>query len=1174
MVCSVSAIKSAGVAGKYLEQVDDYLSEKGVAATEWYGKGAEGLGLEGPVRGRDATELLHGRLPNGDQLGRAGKDGKTEHKPGWDLTFSAPKSVSVAALVHGDERLIEAHNQAVREALAYIEREAAATRIRTPEGVETVATGNIAAALYRHATSREKEPDLHTHAAVINATRSADGRWRSIESRPIYRVQMQAGEVYRNSLARQARELGYAIEKTRAGDHPSFELKAVSRAERELFSTRSKQIEEALAERGKTRETATAAEKEAAALDTRQGKQEGIDHAELRREWRGQAQEAGAQFKRPDAPEKINGRDAADAAIRHAAEHLAEREARFTEHGLLDEARRHAMGGASEAELRQALDRARASGELLARETRAFNAVTGQREDGLAGFTTRENVKAEAQMLAIAREAVGAAQPITDLERAREAIRAQELATGHSFNPGQRAAAEGILTSRDRIHLVQGFAGTAKTTSVLAATARELERQGYQVVALAPTVSAADTLGRALEREGKTVAAFLNEKPDAGGGKRVVVVDEFSMLSAKDTARLLQATRGDVVVAVGDVKQIGSVEAGAAFRQVQAESGLKTKVLDEIVRQNRNEQLKSAIYDAIKGDAREMLDKMDTRELATREERVAAIAKDYTDLSREDRARTLVIAPGKDDRREINDAIRARLAEQGELRGEAQQLRALEAKDLTRAQAREAGSYEVGDIVRAGRAYQSLGMNAGDQARVVEVDVDRNRITIEKPDGSRAELDPAKYSRLSAYTEHNLEVRQGDKLIARENERFSNGDRLSVIKVDRDAVHVVDPHGEKHILDTRQARALDHAYAETAHQSQGKTVERVLIHAESSRVNLTNQQSAYVSASRATDTARIYTDNKQKLAEQLNRETGQKETALDGRERHQEQPSGEREGKRAGERSEGQEGPEKALTAREREIMTAALATRGQWNDKRIDDDVKVGKAAMEEAGGRRFAVYRNAQGQITKALDKDLHAPESRSTQLRGLAGQREARIVDKHLINARILGKDIRLIKTGTRVIVGRETISQKLAGRAHDNAREVIAGRRDGSKLAAHIIKPAAQKLDRWREATTLESLRARHAINSEQKTIQSAARQEIRQTLASDASQRRASALEQRHDAQAAGRLGDSRMGEGRGGQGATQAQEKRQPELAPWEKQSEERTPAPAPDRDQDRGFER
>ncbi len=878
---SLSAVRSARAAAAYYSEVDDYYKEADRAPIEWLGRGAEVLGLRGSVQTRDASGLLDGRLPNGEVLGRIGAGGEREHRAGWDATFSAPKSVSVAALVHGDERLIAAHNRAVTAAVSHLEQHAAATRIRTPDGVTRERTGELVVATYRHSTNREAEPQLHTHAVIANATRDTEGQWRSLESRPLYRLQIEAGEVYRNELARSARELGYTIERTMAGGHASFELKEVSAAKRAQFSSRSAQIEAALLERGKNRETATAMEKETATLDTRETKRS-VDHAALREQWQNAAKEAGQAVDQRPAAQAYDGRQAADASVQNAAEHLSERQARFSERELLAESRRQALGSASEAELRGALTRATAAGTLVARETHAYDVVTGHRTMQ-HGYATREGLETERQMLALANAGAGGVAPWANREVTEAAVARQESQSGHAFNAAQRETTVALLTGSARVALVQGYAGTAKTTSVLAATADELRRQGWTVEALAPTRQAAETLGRAIGAEGRTIAAFLHAVSASreASARTAYLVDEASLLGARDMARLLEQTQRGRVVLVGDVKQLGSIEAGAAFRQLQEHSALKTSVLDVIVRQ-KDESLRAAVNEALRGDASAALSNVDVRQLEGRTDRVAAIARDYAALSPEQRAQTLVIAPGRDDRAAINLAIRDELSTRGELTGPEAKITVLERLDLTRVQARQAAAYHVGDILRAGRDYASLGLARGDSGRIVAIDAEPNRLMLERNDGQRIGIDPARYTRFSAWSAHELGMQAGDRITLRELAgSMKGGTVLTVERIDVGALHLRDAHGRTQTLPTSKAVALDYAYAQTAHQAQGSTCTRVLLHAESDRNNLMNQQSLYVALSRATHEAIVYTDDRAALATQVNRTSGQKETALD-----------------------------------------------------------------------------------------------------------------------------------------------------------------------------------------------------------------------------------------------------------------------------------------------------
>ena len=166
---SVANVKSAGGAASYYESKDNYYF-LGEMATGWYGTGAESLGLEGPVKKDVFTAVLEGKLPDGADLTHM-VDGVNKHRPGYDLTFSAPKSASVLALVAGDTFLIEAFNKSIDITLNEVEK-LASTRTMKEGVTEFEQTGNLVVAKFLHDTSRNLDPNLHGHAVVANATLS------------------------------------------------------------------------------------------------------------------------------------------------------------------------------------------------------------------------------------------------------------------------------------------------------------------------------------------------------------------------------------------------------------------------------------------------------------------------------------------------------------------------------------------------------------------------------------------------------------------------------------------------------------------------------------------------------------------------------------------------------------------------------------------------------------------------------------------------------------------------------------------------------------------------------------------------------------------------------------------------------------------------------------------
>jgi len=207
---SIQTLKgsSGGQLASYFEKESaqkDYWANEAQHATAWHGRGAAELGLSGPVDQQTFENLIEGKLPDGTQLahGAAGK-----RRLGYDLTFSAPKSVSLQGLVFDDKRILQAHDTAVRRALDWTEKESAQTRIKLIGEVTTEKTENMAAAVFRHETSRNLDPQLHSHAVVPNMTKSADGNWRALDASEVFKNKMAAGAVYRNELAGELKKIG------------------------------------------------------------------------------------------------------------------------------------------------------------------------------------------------------------------------------------------------------------------------------------------------------------------------------------------------------------------------------------------------------------------------------------------------------------------------------------------------------------------------------------------------------------------------------------------------------------------------------------------------------------------------------------------------------------------------------------------------------------------------------------------------------------------------------------------------------------------------------------------------------------------------------------------------------------------------------------------------------
>lgn len=253
--------------------------------TRWYGKGASQLNLPGEIKDRQVfASICKGLAPDG-----SGRLGRERSRAAIDCTFSAPKSVSLCALVGGDERLVTAHQEAVEKALSVMEKQYAQTRIRTNNDRSVIKTANLVVAQFDHLESRELDPHLHTHALVMNLTKTPDGSWYSLHNGEIYQNKKNLGMVYQNYLAAKVQKLGYEVEER---GHGQFEIKGYQKQDLVKFSKRRQQI---IAEVGAE---ASWESRDNAWNITRKSKQI-VEPEELRKRWQEEALNLGLEPVKP-----------------------------------------------------------------------------------------------------------------------------------------------------------------------------------------------------------------------------------------------------------------------------------------------------------------------------------------------------------------------------------------------------------------------------------------------------------------------------------------------------------------------------------------------------------------------------------------------------------------------------------------------------------------------------------------------------------------------------------------------------------------------------------------------------------------------------------------------------------------------------------------------------------
>jgi conjugative relaxase-like TrwC/TraI family protein len=626
----------------------NYYTEDDRIRGTWHGKLAEAYRLRGEVQEEHFQRLSEGQHPiTGEQLvqhqvareymnERGDKVTTMEHRAAWDATFSAPKSVSLTALVGGDERVREAHRESVQVALDELERFVQA-RIGRNHPAET--TGQWIAAKFEHDSARPvggyAAPQLHTHTVFFNLTETEDGKAHAIQPQELYKSQQYATAIYRSELAHRLQELGYEVEQGKSGQP---EIKGYSQEYLDASSPRRQQIKEHLEEQG----FSGAGAAQIAAHQTREEKLSSLSREDMRARHQELAAAYGDQPQRVVQEAQARGarghqrseqREArAQEAVTYARDRNIEREAVVDERALVRDALRRSMGESSFWEVRHNIEHRFRSGEFIE--------VGRERPNGADRIlTTREMLDYERDNITRMQTGQQRYDPLASEETR------QELSGkfGH-LSSSQRQAVEEILSSRDQVLGLEGVAGAGKTTS-LAAIREAAEHQGYQVEGLAPTSRAAQQLEEA-GIQSSTLQGYLARSHRDDGDRHLYIVDESSLASTRQVNKFMhRLEEHDRVIFVGDTRQHQGVEAGQPFQQLQ-EAGMHTAHLDEIIRQ-KDPALKQAVEQLAHGHVHEAIDNLRQQgrvhEITNREDRLEAIAKAYA----EQPDRTLVVSPDR-----------------------------------------------------------------------------------------------------------------------------------------------------------------------------------------------------------------------------------------------------------------------------------------------------------------------------------------------------------------------------------------------------------------------------------------------------------------------------------------------------------------------------------------------
>lgn len=781
---SISSIK--GDAGYYSHEDNYYAS--GSLESRWMGEGAEKLGLKGEVASADMDAVRQGKLPDGSDLSRM-VNGVNKHRSGYDLTFSAPKSVSVMALVGEDRRFIEAHNRAVAVVMQEVEKLVSA-RITEEGKTETVLTGNMVAALYNHDTSRDFDPQLHTHALVFNAT-FADEKWRSLASdtrmktgfsENLYATKIALGNLYRSALREDIESMGF--ETVTAGKNGLWELKDVPV---DVFSSRSQAIREAAGP------DASAKSRDVAALDTRQAKA-WADPELLKADWRrrladekfdidGYIRQAQARVEVPGtvagghsgihAPDLSGGASSgeiADEQVRKAVSDtisaLSEKKVQFTWSEML-------AGTVNRLPSAPGLfEQARAGIDAAIERQRL---IPLDREKGI--FTSDIHLLNELSVHQLARTAIQEQTVLVFPERAQE----RDIPAGDAVS---------VLTQdKSPVAILSGRGGAQALRERTEDVAMMARSQGREVM-----VIAAD--GRS--------GQFMSESPHLAG---------HVMLRSQMNADTVLPVQGTVIV---DRAERLSLKEMVLLQEKALSAGAQLIFMDTENRQGTGNAL-SVLKEAGIPQYRFYGTQLPAVRLvseADKRSRYSHLAQDYVRLSAEGRD-VVAQVTGIREQQQLTDIIRESRREAGELGREQMTIRVLEPVWLDSKTRHQRDNYRAGMVMERWDAEKKT-MTRHTIDRVAEA---TNSLVLQGEDGSRLTL---KVSQLdgswSLYRSRTLAVSEGDRLRALGRElkgAIKAKEQFTVTALENGAIRLRS--GERELrLPTERAVKLAHDYVEGA----------------------------------------------------------------------------------------------------------------------------------------------------------------------------------------------------------------------------------------------------------------------------------------------------------------------------------------------------------------------
>ena len=865
---STKVIKSGAQATQYFFKTDDYYTkESGLdeKPSIWYGKGAEKLELQGEVSKEQFKELLSGKLPNGIQVGQK-KNGEISHRAGFDLTFSAPKSWSIAHYLNKDPIFGEIMEQAVKNTLDLIEKDCAMA-YRYEKGIGHMSkTGNLVASLHFHRLSRELEPQDHVHAVIMNATERYDGMWRALKSDDPNKKQHENSEgfiervrackkdygaIYRAEHARLAIEKNFAVEFTKDG---FWELKHISKEMIKDSSTRRQQIvshmEDNNTSGGKAAAAATLITRAQKAKLTKEEISEALDAKYAKYNIKTDIE----SFKNNNSIIPLSNSGIKKSkdnllAIKYAIAHLSEHIGIFTESKLLSVAMKHHSNKANIGSCLQAIKSAKDEGYI-----NLF-----KNENGEAVYISQEQINLEKNLISNYKESIDNSQcPIITSDN-----KFNKLCAKHAnfLTKEQKDSLAKVLRSNNNINAIDGRIGSGKT-HLIPTIAKFTKKAWYSPIVLTLSQKEVENIqDKASGITCKTVSGYLKDieirknianKETLNLKNQVLIVDSAQRLSARQQQSLTKVAANEKlkIIYLFDSKQPESMAPGNSMKLLN-DIGLNTGRITQSIRQLNpiDINIKQEKDDAIRFDS---------------------IVNDYLGYIKDNPNKDIkIITQDKTLKNILNTKIQEKLAQDKSMNSF--NLETLSPQFLTKAQYTIANQYKKGHLISFNKNYVSLDIKKGEYYKIDNIDKKHNIIKLSKnneiiywnPDKVGGRVEGA----VRIYQPKNSKFNEGDKVYINDSNKslsISKGKEFVIKFIDDKKVTFIDVNKNNQISIKNGDVLLKHidlSYAKTASDAYNDTPDIILTE-QCANKRQTNLKQFYKALGQCKEKINIYTDDK------------------------------------------------------------------------------------------------------------------------------------------------------------------------------------------------------------------------------------------------------------------------------------------------------------------------